>query len=87
MNSLQLVINVERGRIQEIFCSQSDVEVLLVDWDVDASNADHPAVVEVPTDGRKNALAYVARLSVQSTEALLGSRTEMAIDAAAHATC
>ncbi len=87
MNLPQLVISVERGRIQEIFCTQAEVEVLLVDWDVDVAEINHPAVVEVSTLGRERALAYVARLPVQPVEALLGSRAATAIETAEHAVC
>lgn len=87
MSSLQLVINVQAGRIQELFCSHPEIEVLLVDWDVAASDADHPAIVEAVTHGRECAPAYVAILPVLPLDALLGSRVAAAIEAAEQAAC
>lgn len=87
MNLPQLVISVERGRIQEIFSTQAEIEVLIVDWDVDVAESNHPSVVEVSTVSRESALAYVARLPLRPIETLLGSRVADAIEAAEFAVC
>lgn len=85
MSKLQLVINVYGGLVQEVFCSDPEIEVLLVDWDVEPADAEHPSVVHVPADGRRSQLAYVAPLAVQALDALQGTQVAAAIDAAEQA--
>ncbi len=87
MAKSQLVINVYGGLVQEVFCSDPELEVLLVDWDVEPADAEHPSIVHVPADGRRSQPAYVASLSVQPLDALLGTQVAAAIDAAEHAAC
>jgi hypothetical protein len=81
MPSLQLVINVYGGLVQEVFCSDPEIEVLLVDWDVEPEDAEHPSIVHVPADDRRSQLAYVAPLAVQALDALPGTQVAAAIDA------
>lgn len=78
----QLVINVYGGLVQEVFCSDPEIEVLLVDWDVEPADAEHPSIVHVPADDRHSQPAYVAPLAVQILEALQGTQVAAAIDAA-----
>jgi hypothetical protein len=85
MSNTQLVINVYGGLVQEVFCSDPEIEVLLVDWDVEPADAEHPSVVHVPANGRRSQLAYVAPLAVQTIEALQGTQVAAAIDAAEQA--
>ena len=76
------MINVYGGLVQEVFCSDPEIEVLLVDWDVEPADAAHPSVVRVPADGRRSQLSYVAPLAVQALDALQGTQVAAAIDAA-----
>ncbi len=87
MPSLQLVINVYGGQVQDVFCSHPEIEVLLVEWDVDPSDAQHPSVVEVPIGHRRTALSHVAELTVQPLDALHGSDAAAAIEAAEQTPC
>jgi len=87
MPSLQLVINVYGGLVQEVFCSDPEIAVLLVDWDVEPADAEHPSVVQVPSDSRRSQLAYVAPLAVQALDALHGTQVAAAIDAAERCSC
>ena len=86
MSKSQLVINVYGGLVQEAYCSDPEIEVLLVDWDVEPADAEHPSVVQVPSDNRRSQLAYVAPLTVQALDALQGTQVAAAIDAAEQAT-
>ena len=87
MPSSQLVINVYGGLVQEVFCSDPEIEVLLVDWDVEPADAEHPSVVQVPSDSHRSQPAYVAPLAVQALEVLQGTQVAAAIDAAEQAAC
>jgi hypothetical protein len=87
MATTQLVINVYGGLVQEVFCSDPDLEVLLVDWDVEAADADHPSVVHVPADDHRSQPAYVTPLPVQALDALQGTPIAAAIDVAELTAC
>lgn len=87
MSKSQLVINVYGGLVQEVFCSDPEIEVLLVDWDVEPADAEHPSVVQVPSDSRRSQLAYVAPLTVQALDAVHGTQVAAAIDAAERCSC
>jgi hypothetical protein len=87
MPTSQLVINVYGGLVQEVFCSDSEIEVLLVDWDVEPAEAAHPSVVHVPADDRRSQPAYVTPLPVQALDALQGTRIAAAIDVAELTAC
>ena len=83
MPASQLVINVYGGFVQEVFCSDPEIKVLLVDWDAEPAYAEHPSIVHFPTDGHRSQLAYVAPLAVQAFDALQGTL----VDAAEQAVC
>ena len=83
----QLVINVYGGLVQEVFCSDPEIEVLLVDWDVEAADTEHPSVVHVTADGRRSQPAYVTPLTVQAINALQGTQVAAAIDVAQMTAC
>ena len=85
MSKSQLVINVYGGLMQEVFCSDPGIEVLLVDWDVEPADAEHPSIVHVPTHDLRSQLAYVAPLAVQAFDALQETQVAAAIDAAEQA--
>jgi hypothetical protein len=87
MATTQLVINVYGGLVQEVFCSDPDLEVLLVDWDVEPAKVEHPSVVHVPADGRRTQPAYVTPLPVQTLDALQGTQVAAAIDVAELTAC
>jgi len=44
----QLVINMNGGLVQDVFCSVPDVQVLVVDWDAESSLPGDPGIVDVP---------------------------------------
>ncbi len=85
MPTSQLVINVYGGLVQEVFCSDPEIEVLLVDWDVEPADAEHPSIVHIPADDHRTQPAYVAPLVVQTLDALQGTQVAAAIDAAEQA--
>jgi hypothetical protein len=80
MSTIQIVLNVSGGVVQDVFASQNDVEVLLVDWDTDSSSRDDPALVTVVSDNGCQQQAYVADLTVQGLEDLPGTDVAAAIE-------
>ena len=82
MNSLSIVINVYGGLVQDVFAFDPNIEVTLVDWDVAGADADHPDVVSIVDRLGRNRPAYVASLSVHSSQKLDGTEVAAALAAA-----
>lgn len=82
MTSLSIVLNVYGGVVQDVFASDPDVEVTLVDWDVEGSDAEHPDVVSIIDRLGRNRPAYVAPLPVHASHQLDGTDVAAALIAA-----
>lgn len=82
MNSLSVVINVSGGLVQDVFASNPNIEVTLVDWDVEGADADHPDVISIIDRLGRNRPAYVAPLPVQTSHQLDGTEIAAALAAA-----
>ena len=77
----QLVINMNGGLVQDVFCSMPGIQVLVVDWDVEGACPGDPGIVDVPLrDGSSQ--AWVSDFPVTSLNQLAGTDVEAAIDAA-----
>ena len=70
MDRREIVIHVRGGIVQEVFCADVAVDVIVVDWDCQSGDSIWPAV---------------AHLTPQPLHLLAGSEIEAAIDAAAQA--
>ena len=81
MPNTQIVINVAGGVVQNVFASNENVEVIVVDWDSEGADLGSPQLVEFHEGGRTET-ALVAQIAVQSLHELAGSAIEGAIDAA-----
>ncbi len=75
-----VVINVNGGVVQDVFASIPELQVLVVDWDAEASD-NNPAQVELQLHGRTYSAAVI-ELPGLPLEGLAGSDVERAIDAA-----
>lgn len=82
-----IVLNVHGGVVQDVFASEPDVEVTLVDWDVEGADADHPDVVSITDRLGRTRHAYVAPLPIVSHEQLAGTDAEAAMEAARESEC
>ena len=81
MTNAQLVINMNGGLVQDVFCSVPDVQVIVVDWDVESSVPGEPGIVDVPLpDGPCR--ACVSDWPVAPLNQLAGTDVEAAIDTA-----
>lgn len=81
MTRHQLVINVNGGLVQDVFCSVPDVQVLVVDWDTEGACPGDPGIVDVPLpDGPCR--ACVSDFPVAPLSEVAGTDVEAAIDAA-----
>ena len=75
----QIVLNVHGGIVQDVFASNPDLHVVVVDWDTDGLNS--PALVDLSLDGRRCSAAVVEMPPVPLEE-LAESDVEQANDAA-----
>lgn len=87
MNPPQLVINVSGGLVQEVFAADPNLDVLLVDWDVEGADVDHPDVVSVRNRHGRTHLAYVAPVLVHSLSSLANTDVAAALAAARTSQC
>lgn len=82
MLASSIVLNVHGGIVQDVFASNSTVEVTLVDWDVFGADVDHPDVVTITDHLGQARPAFVAQLPVRSLAQLRGTDAAWAIEAA-----
>ena len=81
MSSTKIVIEIQGGLVQDVFCSDHNADVTIVDWDSDGLNVGDSRVVEV-SDGSTLHLAGVDRPRAVPLERLAGTAVEKAIAAA-----
>ena len=79
----QLVIHVSGGVVQNVFSSDRDAEIILVDWDVNNASTTESNTVAVELHHR-TVLAHVGPLSPLPLHELAGSDLELAVEAAFH---
>lgn len=82
MTRTSIVLNVQGGLVQDVFASDSDAEVTLIDWDVFGADVDHPDVVTVADRQGRARPAFVACVPVHSLRQLAGTDVAAAIEAA-----
>ena len=87
MPPISLVLSIHGGLVQDVFASDPDVSITLVDWDVEGADADHPHVVEITDDFGHTLRAYVAPVAVQPCSDLVGTDVGAAVEAAEFARC
>ena len=77
----QVIISLNGGLVQDVFCSVPGIQVLVVDWDVEGACPGDPGIVDVPLpDGPCR--ACVTDFPVASMSEVAGTDVEAAIDAA-----
>ena len=81
MNQPQIVIHLSGGVIKEVFSSDRDADVIVVDWDVPRSVRLDPNIVAIKLWGRK-LLARVTPVTPRPLHDLAGSDIERAVEAA-----
>src|SRR5665213_1868596 len=77
MSRPQVVISVYGGVVQDVFCSEPDVQVIVADWDADGADLGAGYVVVPDKFGKQSP----ARVSICKTEPLSAMR-ETPIEAA-----
>lgn len=76
-----IIISVHGGLVQDVFCSDPEARVVLVDWDQEGEHVGCPGVTEIESDGRLNAVAVVEYETAKLTD-LPGTDVEKALIAA-----
>lgn len=81
MANTAIVIVLHKGLVQNVYCSDADAEIVLVDWGVEPCDPTDTRVVEIRTRRRVHT-ALVQEIEADPIEDLAGSMVERAIDAA-----
>jgi hypothetical protein len=76
----QLIVNVSGGLVQDIFCSNTDLQAILVDWDTDGIDPQEPGIVSVSL-GKQRHLAYVTIHPVAGMDQLAQTDVSRALQA------
>jgi len=78
----QIVLNIQGGTVQDVFCTDSNAHVKIVDWDVQVSDPNAPGIVEVQVEQGRKQLAFVGGLLPNPMSDLAGTDVEKALAAA-----
>lgn len=79
MSKPRIILNVSGGVVQDVFCSDFETEVILVDWDTEGCDSSDDDVFQI---GGRAAAAFVARVDVAPCHELAGTDVEAALRAA-----
>jgi len=76
-----IVISLYRGMVQNVYCSDADAEIVLVDWGIESGDPADTRVVTIQTRRRVHT-AFVQEIIADPIEQLAGTMVERALDAA-----
>ncbi|MCE9553858.1 MAG: hypothetical protein K8T91_10860 [Planctomycetes bacterium] len=82
MQPTRIILNVHGCTVQDVFCSDPNAHVQIVDWDVSESDADAPGLVEVNVEQGRKQRAFVGGLVPNPLAHLAGTDVEKALQAA-----
>lgn len=80
-SSIQIVVSIRRGRLENVFCTDASAELALVEWDVDGARPESADRVACRT-AEGMLLAHVSRPHVESLGALRHAKAGRILDAA-----
>ena len=78
----KVILNVHGGLVQDVFCSDADIEVTLVDWDTQGRSDDESGIVAVRTHSGRKELACVADYPTNPFSDLPGTDVILALEMA-----
>ena len=82
MTNTRIILNIHGGTVQDVFCSDPNADVRIVDWDVQECDADAPGIVEVDVEHGRKQSAFVGGLLPNALADLAGTDVEGALQAA-----
>jgi hypothetical protein len=86
MPKVQIVVSVQGGVVQDVFCSADEAELIMVDWDTDGCDPSDRDVARLAEPDGDERLAFVSKCLTEPLETLAGTDVEAAIQyAQAHA--
>jgi hypothetical protein len=78
MSQTEIIIEIEDGLIQEVFCSDRTARVTIVDWDTEGASAGDNGIYSVPSAAGSSLVAVEHRTS-SHLKKLRNSRTAKAL--------
>lgn len=82
MSQTRIILNIHGGSVQDVFCSDANAHVQIVDWDVQESDPDAPGIVEVAVDHSRKQSVFVGGLLLNPLADLVGTDVDRALKAA-----
>lgn len=74
----KIIIEVDGGVVQEVYCDDPNVTVVLVDWDTEGCSPDERGLITVHDDSGRERLARVIELPTATIESLARDTQEAA---------
>ena len=81
MSHCQLIVDVCGGAVRNVFCSEDDAELIIVDWDIEEFNPGTPGLVEL-LDAGQTVPVRIMRVRASRLSELRGTMIEAALNAA-----
>ena len=81
---IEIIVNVHGGVVQDVFCSDAEAQVTIVDWDTEGASPDDRGIVSFKTAEGKELLTHVDRSKPSPLSKLAGTDVESALRAAGH---
>jgi len=82
MANTHIILNIHGGTVQDLFCSDPNAHVQIVDWDVQEGDPNAPGTVEISAEHGRKRSAFVGGLLPNSLADLSGTDVEQALMAA-----
>lgn len=82
MQQTTIILNIYGGSVQDVFCTDPDAQVQVVDWDTDGLDLSDPGICEVTVERNRKRLVFVGGLLPNPLAHLAGTDVEQALQAA-----
>jgi hypothetical protein len=76
---IEIIVSVYGGVVQDVFCSDAEAQVTIVDWDTEGANPDQAGVVKIQNAAGQERLAHVDRSKPAPLSRLVGTDVESAL--------
>lgn len=79
MSKTKVVINLYGGLVQEVFCSDQDADIVVVDWDTETCPEADPDITRITTENGLELGAIVREFDAAPIKLLAGTDCDAAI--------
>jgi hypothetical protein len=79
---IEIIVSIHGGVVQDVFCSDAEATLIIVDWDTEGASPEQAGVDKVKTAAGQERLAHVERSKPARLSRLAGTDVESALQAA-----